>query len=59
MTERYRRPDFGHLQVGVTFEDPGAFTRPWNRNMTWDLVPQEELLEYVCENNRTEYLVAK
>ena len=59
MTERYSRPDFGHLQVRVTFADPGAFTQPWNRNMTWDLLPQEELLEYVCENNATEQLVAK
>ncbi len=59
MTERYRRPDFGHLQVHVTFEDPGAFTKPWNRNMTWDLLPQEELLEYVCEDNRTEPFLVK
>lgn len=59
MTERYRRPDFGHLEVRVTFEDAGVFTKPWNRNMTWDLVPQEELLEYVCENNKAEQLVGK
>jgi hypothetical protein len=49
MTERYSRPDFGHLQVRATFDDPGAFSRPWSRNMVWDLLPQEELLEYVCE----------
>jgi len=29
ITERYRRPDFGHLQVEVTFTDPGAFLKPW------------------------------
>ena len=52
MVERYRRSDYGHLQVRVTFEDPGVFTAPWTWNETWDLAPQEELLEYVCENNK-------
>lgn len=52
MEERYRRPDYGHLEVRVTFEDPGVFTEPWTWNMTWDLAPQEEIFEYVCENNK-------
>ncbi len=59
MTERYRRVDFGHLEVVVTFEDPGTFTKPWNMSLMWDLAPQEELLEFVCENNTTEHLVGK
>ena len=49
MTERYRRPDFRHLDVHVTIDDPGVFTRPWSQTMTWDLLPNEELMEYVCE----------
>ena len=52
LTERYRRTEFGRLEVTVTFEDPGVFEAPWIRNMTWDLAPQEELIEYVCENNK-------
>lgn len=52
MEERYRRSDYGHLEVRVTFDDPGIFEEPWIWNMTWDLAPQEELLEYVCENNK-------
>lgn len=52
MEERYRRPDYGHLEVRVTFDDPGVFEEPWVWNMTWDFAPQEELLEYVCENNK-------
>jgi hypothetical protein len=47
--ERYRRPDFGHLEIKVTIEDPGVFTKPWDMNLTWDLLPKEEVLEYVCE----------
>ena len=52
MEERYRRPDYGHLEVRVMFEDPGVFAEPWIWNMTWDLAPQEEIFEYVCENNK-------
>jgi hypothetical protein len=59
MTERYRRVDFGHLENRVTFEDPGTFTKPWNMNLTWDLAPQEELIEFVCENNKPEHMVGK
>ncbi len=59
MTERYRRVDFGHMELKVTFEDPGTFTKPFRENLTLDLAPQEEILEYVCENNKPEHLVGK
>jgi hypothetical protein len=52
MTERYSRPEYGKLKLAVTYEDPGVFEEPWTLNMTWDLAPQEELMEYVCENNQ-------
>jgi len=58
--ERYRRSDFGHLEVQVTIEDPDTFTRPWNQNKNWELAPLEEMLEYVCtENNKPEHMVGK
>jgi Carboxypeptidase regulatory-like domain len=57
MTERYRRVDYGSLEVKVTFEDPQAFAKPYHENLTMTLAPQEELLEYVCENNKPEHLV--
>jgi hypothetical protein len=59
IVERYRRSDFGHLDVQVTVEDPGVFAKPWHMNMNWDLAPQEDLIEYVCENNRAENMVGK
>jgi Carboxypeptidase regulatory-like domain len=52
VVERYRRPDLGHLQIEVTFEDPGTFTKSWQMRLVWELVPGEELMEYLCENNR-------
>jgi len=58
-TERYRRPEYGRLEIEVVYDDPGAYTRPWTQNLIWYLTPQEELIEYVCENNRTDLLVGK
>jgi hypothetical protein len=55
MVERYRRPDLGHLTIDLTLEDPGTFTKPIERHMTWELAPGEEILESICnENNKFE-----
>jgi hypothetical protein len=52
LEERYTRPDYGHLDVQVTIDDPGVFTKPWVQHRRFDLAPQEELIEFVCENNK-------
>lgn len=53
IVSRYRRPDLGHLTIDVTLTDPGAFTKPVERHVTWQLAPGEEILESVCtENNK-------
>jgi hypothetical protein len=52
VVERYRRADYGRMQVDVTFEDPKVFRKPWSRSMVFDLAPQEEVIEFVCENNK-------
>jgi hypothetical protein len=60
VTERYHRRDIGHLEVQVTLDDPKAYTRPWTLPMEFDLIPDEELIEYVCENERdAPHLVGK
>ena len=59
MTERYRRTDVGHMTGEVTFDDPASYTKPIHENLTFDLAPQEEVLEYVCENTKPEHLVGK
>ncbi|HEY7334463.1 MAG TPA: hypothetical protein VH639_06240 [Bryobacteraceae bacterium] len=51
--ERFHRGDFGHLEIAETFDDPGAYTRPWTVKVTGNLMPDSDLLEYVCnENNK-------
>ena len=51
-TERFHRRDIGHLEVQITFDDPKAYTRPWTLPMEFNLVPDQDLMEYVCENER-------
>jgi hypothetical protein len=52
VTERFRRRDAGHIDLQVTLDDPKAYTRPWTLPIELDLIPDEELIEYVCENER-------
>ena len=51
VTERYRRPDFGHLLVEVTYTDPGAYTRPWSFSTDLTLAADTEMLEAICEKS--------
>ena len=53
MTERFRRPNFGTLEIEVTVNDPKAYTRPWTVNLTQRLLPDEELIEFICAENET------
>ncbi len=48
MTERYRRRDFGHLDLEVTLQDPIVYARPWTVAVRAELAADTALLEYVC-----------
>jgi hypothetical protein len=49
LTERYRRPDLGHLAVDLTIEDAKALAKPYTFTRTFTLAPTWELQEYVCQ----------
>ena len=60
MTERFHRRDVGHIDLQVTLDDPKAYTRSWTLPIEFDLMPDRELIEYVCENERdAPHLVGK
>lgn len=59
VTERFRRPDFGHLQIEVTVNDPKVYARPWTVTLTQDLAVDTELLDYHCTDNERARLDAK
>jgi hypothetical protein len=50
-TERYRRRDFGNLDVEVTFSDPGAYGKPWTVAVRAELMPDTEMIEWVCNES--------
>lgn len=52
VTERFRRKDFGHLDVEMTFDDPEMYTRPFTITVPHDLVADGDIFEMFCENER-------
>lgn len=52
ITERFRRPTFGHLQIDFTIEDPKAYFKPWTVRVDQRLLPDQELIEFVCNENQ-------
>ena len=51
--ERFRRKDFGHMEIQITIDDPKAYTKPWTVTEPLNLLTDTELMEFVCnENNR-------
>jgi hypothetical protein len=51
LTERYHRRDFGHLAVRVVVEDPETFKRPWKIDKELSLARDQDVTEYVCNEN--------
>jgi len=49
--ERYRRPDFGHLEIQYKIDDPKVYAKPWTITQHHHLTPDTELLEYICNEN--------
>jgi hypothetical protein len=51
--ERFHRKDFGHMDLTITIDDPKAYTKQWTVVEPVHLLPDSELLEFICnENNR-------
>jgi hypothetical protein len=51
ITERFRRPTYGRMEIDVTIDDAKAYTRPWTVRVNWRLGADEELIEFVCNEN--------
>jgi hypothetical protein len=52
LVERFRRRDIGHIDVEININDPKTYAKPWTVNIGLELVPDTELIEGVCENER-------
>ena len=52
LIERYRRRDFGHLEIQCTVDDPKAYVKPWTLTIAFELLPDTELIEHICDNEK-------
>ncbi|MDE3157159.1 MAG: hypothetical protein KGM92_00120 [Acidobacteriota bacterium] len=51
LIETFHRIDYGNMEMDVTIDDPGVFTKPWTFHRTTTLDPSFEMTEYVCDEN--------
>jgi hypothetical protein len=61
LTERFRRVNYGSLEIEVTVEDPKVYTKPFTVKVNQRIMPDTELIEFICtENDRSgPHLVGK
>jgi hypothetical protein len=52
VTERFRRPTFGRMEIDITIDDPKAYTRPWTVRVNQRIMLDEELIEFICLENQ-------
>jgi len=51
MIERFRRRDFGHMEIGITIDDPANYTKPFTIRFNTRLLPDTDVLESFCNEN--------
>ena len=52
VTERFHRRDFGHLDYEITFDDPTYYTQKFTVRIPHELVPDNDIFEMFCENEK-------
>jgi len=58
--ERFRRRDFGHMDLQLIVDDATAYAKPWGASLVLDYFPDEDMIENVCENEKDfSHLVGK
>jgi hypothetical protein len=55
--ERYRRPSFGRLEIGITIDDPKAYTKPFDATVNNHLSADTQLIEFVCLDKDAQHYV--
>jgi hypothetical protein len=55
ITERFRRLNYGTMEIEVTIDDPKAYTRPWTRKFTHHIVLDTDLIDYICIENEKDF----
>jgi hypothetical protein len=50
--ERFRRSDYGHMTMQITIDDPKSYTKSWGATFHYHLLPDTELIEFICDNEQ-------
>ncbi len=53
ITERYRRLDYGHIELDIIYEDPGTFTETVQATIQLVNQPDSGMLETICNESTT------
>jgi hypothetical protein len=60
VTERFRRVNYGTLEIEITVDDPKAYTKPWTVKVNHRIFPDADLIEFICEErDATHYVGAQ
>jgi hypothetical protein len=51
MTERFTRVSYGRMNIDITVDDPKAFTTPWTVRHVQEIMPDSDIIEFICEEN--------
>jgi hypothetical protein len=51
ITERFRRPTFGKLEIDITVDDPKAYTKPFTVRINQEIMVDTEMIEFICNEN--------
>ena len=57
VTERFRRPNYGSLEIDITVDDPKAYTKPWTVRVNQRIMLDTELIEFICEERDAKHYV--
>jgi hypothetical protein len=52
LTERFRRVSYGRLEIDITVDDEKFYTRPWTVRVNQRIMPDQELIEFICLENQ-------
>ena len=61
ITERFRRPTYGKLEIDVTVDDPKAYSAAWTVRLNQLIALDTDLIDYICNENEQDvpHLVGK
>jgi hypothetical protein len=51
ITERFRRVNYGNMEIEVTVDNPKAYTKPWTVKVHHRIMLDTDLIEFVCQEN--------